>query len=119
MKQMEESEETTKYIVEAEKVLQGIECKEEGEGGMVTRTMVRKIFEITESRSYREFKLRFRYAVARNIPKRAPRETQLERFYTNLISVAEKVEEANRLPHIRKLMEYVIMLHTVKTKLGE
>jgi len=108
---MEEVEDTSKYVKEAREVLKDVVCTDKGRESDVTSSMIRNVVDLTSSKSYDEFELRLKHLIARN--------PSLERkkFGNNLIQVIKRIDESNRMKHLKTLMEYVVMQHAVKAKL--
>nr|MDO8080283.1 hypothetical protein [Candidatus Freyarchaeota archaeon] len=111
-----EKKDTTKYVEDVGKVFKNIEdhVKQgggEGGKGSVTMGTVRKTLELAKTvKSYLEFKMRFGYMVARNIPEKG--KSHLGTFYKNLTEISEGKD----LEYLKTLMEYVVMSYTVLSK---
>nr|MDO8098752.1 hypothetical protein [Candidatus Njordarchaeota archaeon] len=116
-KKVEQVESSEKFVEDANKVLKGLEehiRKGATERGEVTTTIVRKTLDLANAtNSYLEFKLKFAYMVARNIPGGKRGTSFIEKFYENLTNVSRGRE----MGELRRLMEYVVMKHTVLAKL--
>jgi len=115
-------EEVDKYVDASKRVLKGIEWTYEDETGAVSSSLVRNVLDITnKSKSYKEFELRLKYLVARNLSKKredSRKNEQLIDFHNQLLKEGSKLDK-DSIESMRKLMEYVVMQHAVYAKLGE
>nr|MDO8115731.1 hypothetical protein [Candidatus Sigynarchaeota archaeon] len=108
----------------AEKILKPIKTyraddeEEEKEKDKITPTFLRKTLECAKQDiSPQEFLLRTAYTVARNKKeKEKDKQSEQQIFLTGL---KEEVKKMSKIEDVAKLMEYIVLIHTVKAKLGD
>ena len=98
------------------KLLKGIKAVKGEESGMVTRSFLRKTLElIEESEGKNEYLVSVGYMVARN------KGDDTVTFFKRLKVEVEKIQKDWKVAkeELKKLLEYVIKIHYVRSELGE
>ncbi|MEQ9715150.1 MAG: hypothetical protein ABGF52_06395 [Candidatus Asgardarchaeum sp.] len=96
----------------ARRILRNVECVKREESDAVSSSFVRKVLEISQKvDSIEEFKLYVGYFVSKNA--KSP-DSGLYTFQHNLENALKQIKYD--LNTLRTLIEYVVMLHTIKAK---
>ena len=108
-------------IQEARNILKGLNCVKGEKKGSITRSFVRNLLEISmQAKTSDEFEIRMDYIIARQEPRSGDHTLEFRmRFKDSFKKIKQQYSNYDELDIIRKMMEYIVMLHTTKSNITE
>ncbi len=118
----EELEFEKSVIESARAIIKGLKCVKGEKKNAITRSFVRNLLEMSvQTKLYDDFEIRMDYTIARAEPKE---DYDILKFQKRFKSEVKRLKEEYKnfkpeMEIVRKLMEYIVMIHTANSNLSE